>query len=144
MLQRIQSIYLALAILISGLFSFWFPFWTDQNQKQLSLVSMFQSEDILIMIIPIVFIISALISALTLFSYKNRKKQIIYNRLNIVLNFLLLGIIVYHLLMLPGEAVASEKGIGSFIPIVVIVLLAMANKGIIKDEKLVKSVDRLR
>ena len=58
--------------------------------------------------------------------------------------FLLLGIIVYHLLMLPGEAVASEKGIGSFIPIIVIVLLAMANKGIIKDEKLVKSVDRLR
>ena len=105
---------------------------------------MFQSGDLLSMVIPILFILSGLISVLTLISFKNRSKQIIYNRLNIVLNFLLLGIIVYHLLMLPGGDIASEKGIGSFIPLVVVVLLALANKGIIKDEKLVKSVDRLR
>jgi hypothetical protein len=38
----------------------------------------------------------------------------------------------------------SEKGIGIFLPICVIVLLVMANKAIKKDEDLVKSVDRLR
>ena len=73
-----------------------------------------------------------------------RSRQIIYNRLNIVINFLLLGIVVYHLLMLSGEANVSEKGIGAIIPLVVIVLLALANKAIIKDDKLVKSVERLR
>ncbi len=81
---------------------------------------------------------------LTLLSYKTRTKQIVYNRLNIVINFLLLGIIVYHLLKLPGGTVVSEKGIGVFIPLLVIVFLALANKAIIKDDKLVKSVDRLR
>jgi hypothetical protein len=47
-------------------------------------------------------------------------------------------------LTVSGEASVSEKGIGMFIPIIVIVLLALANKAIKKDEDLVKSVDRLR
>jgi hypothetical protein len=56
----------------------------------------------------------------------------------------LLGIVVYGLLNLPGENQFSEKGIGVFIPIAVIVFLVLANKAILRDEKLVKSVDRLR
>ena len=51
---------------------------------------------------------------------------------------------MYHLLSLPGETVVSEKGIGVFIPLLVVVFLVLSNKAIIKDEKLVKSVDRLR
>lgn len=47
-------------------------------------------------------------------------------------------------LNLSGETSVSEKGIGIFIPLVVIVFLVMANKAIKKDEALVKSVDRLR
>ena len=94
--------------------------------------------------IPILFILSAIGSLVAVFLYKNRTRQIIINRINIVINFLLLGIIVYHLLNLPGEIDISEKGIGVFIPLLVIVFLALANKAILKDEKLVKSVDRLR
>ena len=76
--------------------------------------------------------------------FRQRMKQVLCNRFNIAINFLLLGIIVYGLLSLPGENQFSEKGIGVFIPIVVVVLLALANKAILRDEKLVKSVDRLR
>ncbi|MDB4192329.1 DUF4293 domain-containing protein, partial [Flavobacteriaceae bacterium] len=46
-------------------------------------------------------------------------------------------------LNISGE-VSSEKGIGMFIPSVVILFAVMANKAIKKDENLVKSVDRLR
>jgi hypothetical protein len=52
--------------------------------------------------------------------------------------------LLYYLLNLSGEIVVSEKGIGSFIPVLNIVLLALANKAIQKDEALVKSIDRLR
>jgi uncharacterized membrane protein YiaA len=76
--------------------------------------------------------------------FRQRLKQVLCNRINIAINFLLLGIIVYGLLSLPGENQFSEKGIGVFIPIAVIVFVAMANKAILRDEKLVKSVDRLR
>jgi len=144
MLQRIQTVYLLIAILLAGLVAFLVPFWADSNDELVYLNSMLQTGEIFFMIIPAVFMVSALIAVLTLISFKNRTKQIIYNRVNIVINFLLLGIVVYHQLNLPGETMVSEKGIGVFIPLLVIVFLALANKAIIKDDKLVKSVDRLR
>ena len=144
MIQRIQSIYLIIAILLSWLVAFLVPFWVDQNSVVVYLKSLFQDNDIVYLMVPILFIGSGIVSSLSLLSYKNRTRQIINNRLNIVLNFFLLGIIVYHLLNLPGETLVSEKGIGVFIPLLVIVFLVLSNKAIIKDEKLVKSVDRLR
>ena len=59
-------------------------------------------------------------------------------------NLFLLGLLIYLSLILPGEAAVSEKGIGMFFPVIVILLLVLANKAIKKDEDLVKSVDRLR
>ena len=144
MLQRIQTVYLLIAILLAGLVAFLVPFWADSNDELVYLNSMLQTGEIFFMIIPAVFMVSALMAVLTLISFKNRTKQIIYNRVNIVINFLLLGIVVYHQLNLPGETLVSEKGIGVFIPLLVIVFLALANKAIIKDDKLLKSVDRLR
>ena len=66
------------------------------------------------------------------------------NRLNILTNLFLLGVLLYYLLSLPGETVVAEKGIGVFLPIVVVLLLVLANNALHKDENLVKSVDRLR
>ncbi|MCA0930972.1 DUF4293 domain-containing protein [Lutimonas saemankumensis] len=144
MLQRIQTVYLLLAVLLSGGLAFFLPFWNESVGVPVKLADMLNGEDNLLRIVPFLFMVSGILSLVTLFLFKNRTRQIIYNRLNIVINFLLLGIVVYHLLMLSGEANVSEKGIGAIIPLVVIVLLALANKAIIKDDKLVKSVDRLR
>ena len=85
-----------------------------------------------------------LIQVISIFSFKNRKSQFILGRLNIILNFILLGVFVYQSLNLSGETDVSEKGIGMILPIFSIVFLALANKAIKKDEDLVKSVDRLR
>ena len=144
MLQRIQTVYLITSALLSGVVAFLVPFWNDINGEKILLAKLLQSDTAIYRAVPILFMVSAIISAAVIFLYKNRTKQITGNRLNIVINFLLLGIIVYRLLILPGEIDISEKGIGVFMPLMVIVLLALANKAIIKDEKLVKSVDRLR
>ena len=144
MLQRIQTLYLLIAILLAGPVAFLVPFWVGSGDELVDLNSLLKTGELSLRVIPAAFMVSALIALLTLFSFKNRTRQIIYNRLNIVINFLLLGIVVYHQLNLPGGTVVSEKGIGVFIPLLVIVFLALANKAIIKDDKLVKSVDRLR
>ena len=144
MLQRVQTIYLIIALFLSTLLAARVPFWEDGQGSALYLMDLFNSESIVYKGIPILFIISALFSLVAIILFKQRIKQIICNRLNIAINFLLLGIIVYGLLSLPGENQFSEKGIGVFVPIAVIVFLALANKAILKDEKLVKSVDRLR
>lgn len=90
------------------------------------------------------FMGSVALSLISIFRYKDRKSQFVLGRLNIILNFILLGLFVYQSLSLSGETEVSEKGIGILLPILSIVFLVLANKAIKKDEDLVKSVDRLR
>lgn len=144
MLQRIQTIYLFIAVVLSGAIIYLLPLWINNNGEAFYLDNLIQSEDWKMISMVVAFGLSSFLSLISIFLYKNRKQQIGLNRFNIVVNFYLLGIIVYHLLILPGESEISEKGIGLFIPVLVIVFLALANKSILKDEKLVKSVDRLR
>ncbi|MFC2110413.1 DUF4293 domain-containing protein [Bacteroidota bacterium] len=144
MIQRVQTIYLILATLISGGLVFLINFWTLEETKVIGLLESIYHERILIKSIGISFIISALLSLYTIFNFKNRKKQFVLGRINILINFYLLGVLLTQSLNLSGEMKISEKGIGIYLPIIVIILLVMANKAIKKDEDLVKSVDRLR
>ena len=144
MLQRIQSVYLFISAILSSVIIYMVPLWKDNGGKEIFEMDLLYSDDLKLVSIAVTFIVSGILSFISIFMFKNRTRQIGLNRFNIVINFYLLGIIVYYLLMLPGESQISEKGIGVFIPIFVVVLLALANKSILKDEKLVKSVDRLR
>ncbi len=136
MLQRIQTIYLILAAGVSAGLIFVFPLW---ETKEGFIVYAF--EEVLYLSL---FLGSAILSLIAIFMFKKRKLQFVLGRLNIILNFFLLGFFVYQSLNVSGETTVSEKGIGMFLPIISIVFLALANKAIKKDEDLVKSVDRLR
>lgn len=136
MLQRIQTVYLLIAAILSGGLIFVFHLWTTAND-----VPVYAKDDIVYLAM---FLGSAALSLFSIFNYKNRKFQFVLGRLNIILNFILLGLFVYLLLNTSGESQISEKGVGIFIPIFSIVFLVLANKAIKKDEDLVKSVDRLR
>lgn len=144
MIQRIQTIYLLFAAIVSGGLTFVFSLWTNVEKILFFAIDAFTSNDLLIKFIPILFVVSALLSIITIFLFKNRKLQFVLGRLNILTNLFLLGLLIYQSLNLSGETVVSEKGIGLVLPIIVIFLLAIANKAIKKDEDLVKSVDRLR
>ncbi len=136
MLQRIQSIYLFIAVIASGVLPLFLPLYTLDNGVTVSFM-----DNIAYVLL---FIFSATLSIIGIFTYKKRKNQFVLGRLNIILNLILLGLFVYHSLSLSGEGAPSEKGIGMFLPIFSIVFLVLANKAIKKDEDLVKSVDRLR
>ena len=137
MIQRIQTIYLFLAFVVTGILPFFIPLWTMNNGTDF----LFMQDQIYV----ILFGLSTTLTLLSIVSYKKRQNQFVIGRLNIILNLILLGLFVYRSLNLSGETLAvSEKGIGMFLPVVAIVLLVLANKAIKKDEDLVKSVDRLR
>lgn len=136
MLQRIQTIYLFVAFIASGILPFVFPLWTIESGENYYFVSNLAYVAL--------FGLSTTLSIVSIFTYKKRKKQFVMGRLNIILNLILLGLFVYQSLNVSGETIVSEKGIGIFLPIVSIVFLSLANKAIKKDEDLVKSVDRLR
>lgn len=92
----------------------------------------------------ILSLVTILVVVFNIFRYNNRKMQFVQNRIAILLNFILLGLMLYRVLNLSGGDNSPEKGIELYVPLLSIVLLALANKGIKKDEELVKSVDRLR
>ena len=136
MIQRIQTLYLFLAAVISAGLIFVFHLWTNNEG-----VKIYALDNYLYLGL---FLGSALLSLISIFRFSNRKSQFVLGRLNIILNFILLGIFVYQSLNLSGEINVSEKGIGVLLPIISIVFLVLANRAIKKDEDLVKSVDRLR
>ena len=136
MIQRIQTIYLFLAFLVTLVVPYVFPLWITADAKDFY----FMQNPVYVAL----FGLSTTLSLVSIFSFKKRQNQFVMGRLNIILNLLLLVLFVYRLLTVSGETTVSEKGIGMFLPIVAIVLLVLANKAIKKDEDLVKSVDRLR
>jgi hypothetical protein len=137
MIQRIQTLYLFLAFVVTGILPFLFPLWNMSDGKDY----FFMQNQFYIILLGL----STTLSLVSLVSYKKRQNQFVMGRLNMILNLILLGLFVYRSLNISGETVlVSEKGIGMFLPIIAIVLLVLANKAIKKDEDLVKSVDRLR
>ena len=136
MLQRIQTLYLLASGLSMATLYLWFPLVQDAAGN-----AVIERDE------PFVFgliFISIGLTIISILTFKKRQMQFVLNRLNIISNFVLLGVFVYRSLTLSGETLVSEKGIGVLLPIISIVLLAMANRAIKKDEDLVKSVDRLR
>lgn len=129
MLQRIQTIWTLLAVLAAV-----FLFITGQDA--------IISDSIPVLNIGCIVLV--IIGALSIFSFKNRKRQILLNTISIIINALLIGVLAYWLLNLSGGIQFPEKGIEPVFPLIAVICLLIANVYIRKDERLVKSVDRLR
>jgi len=144
MIQRIQSVYLLIATLLSGGLIFLLNLWVNEQKTKFFVMDSFTSESTLLKVMSVLFFVSAAITFIAIFKFKNRQLQFVLGRLSILTNFIIIGIIVYFTQNLSGEINVSEKGIGLLIPILTIVFVVISNKAIKKDEELVKSVDRLR
>ncbi len=136
MLQRIQTVYLLLVLVFSCVLPNFLQLGVQKDGNAL-----FFTDNFLYMGL---FVASGLLALLSIFSFKKRQNQFVLGRLNMILNLILLGLLVFNSLKLSGESQVSVKGIGIILPILSIVFLVLANKAIKKDEDLVKSVDRLR
>lgn len=129
MLQRIQTVWMFLAVLAPV-----FLFITAQDVEALEGFP----------IVDILCVVLILLGGLGIFSFKNRKRQILLNTISIMINALLIGVLVYWLLNLSGGIDFPEKGIEPIFPLIAVISLLIANGFIRRDERLVKSVDRLR
>ena len=129
MLQRIQTVWIFLAVLGAVFLNI-----TAQDFDVLGAY----------LTINVSTVILILFGVSSIFSFRNRKRQILLNNISIIINALLIGLLAYWLLNLSGGISIPEKGIEPVFPFLSIVCLLLANMYIRKDEKLVKSVDRLR
>ena len=129
MIQRIQTIFLLIVVIAQVVLHF-----------QSLDVELFGSSYVVIAL----SLVSFLLAIISIFSYKKRERQILLNNINIFINALLTGLLIYWLLNLSGGIDFPEKGIELAFPLISLFCLFMANIFIRKDEKLVKSVDRIR
>lgn len=129
MLQRIQTVWVLLAVLGAV-----FLFFTAQDAELFPGVPL----------VTILCVLLVILGGLSIFSYNNRNRQIMLNTISIGINALLIGLLGYWLLKLSGGIDFPEKGIEPIFPLLSVICLFLANVFTKRDEKLVKSVDRLR
>jgi len=157
MIQRIQSLFLAIAA-VAAILMFFFPiadFYSETlgNYKLLATGLKCMDPDPKVhatfwFAIPmLVFVLGSIgLSLATIFLYKNRPMQIKLLAFNILITIVL----VVTILMFYMNSVEKLTGIapayefGAFCPLINLLFLILANRYIRKDENLVRSSDRLR
>lgn len=163
MIQRIQSLFLFLAmLLVAGLFVGPITQFNIREVPVMMEITGFSGEGSIYNSIagsywfPLFTVMTiALIAllAITLFSYKNRPRQIRYCAIAFFLNIVLLGLIflgpdvmaskIEPALRDNASRIVSYRW-PSFLPFISLVLINLASRFIKKDEALVRSADRLR
>jgi hypothetical protein len=149
MIQRIQSIWLFLAFIASGLM-FFFPVLILDAQNSL-FVQNFDSISIskidnFVKGGYILAGLTALVSGLSLaniFFYRNRHLQMRICLFNSILVFFLLGFIAYFSFS-SVQTPVQTFALSSLLPIIVLIFTFIARYSIKKDEELIKSVERIR
>lgn len=139
MIQRIQTLFLLLSALCAA-FTYKFSFYSgnkiDKDAKQV-FEKLFASSNFILLITTAILVASCLY---LIFIYKTRKQQM-------WLTLAAAGLSIINLIIYYMETKKFESGtysLTAILSLAIPVLLGLAARGIWKDEKLVKSVDRLR
>ena len=151
MIQRIQSLYLLVAIVLQSLSLVlnWSTYLLEDSYYTLTgLSSSFEAINAM----PLVFgiTVSIILLIVVLLQYKNRARQMQLANIAIIQLLLVMGLfswIHYNLINsikadFPGMEIGY--GVAVIFPLVSILLVWMAKKAVKKDDDLVRSADRLR
>jgi hypothetical protein len=158
MIQRIQSLYLLGVALLHTLL-FYFPIWQG---KVAEAGNVEQSVEVMVhktIILPdgastsntTLLILNLVLAAgafATIFLYKRRILQLKLSRLLVLISCVFIGLLFYTAEqakpLLKGVNYTSSYEAGTYLPLAALLLLFLAGQAILRDERLVRSADRLR
>lgn len=139
MIQRLQTVWLFLSSVFAFM-TYKFPFYSGNvvsKNNQMELKKFIASFDVLTLVITALLGVGCFI---IIFLYKNRRLQL---RLTISMLILsVLNVVVYFSRL--GKFINGDLSFSAIFALAIPVFLFLAARGIWKDEKLVKSLDRLR
>ena len=133
MIQRIQSLILLLSALCSLVIVFYFPVLHVRIYNSDNYI--FLTEQLYYARLCIFFSVG--LNLFSIFQFKNRNRQIIINQISKLFISIAFIIVIFH----KGEL---NFTIGLFLFIIPYSLIILANYLIRKDERLVRSADRIR
>ncbi|HHH54750.1 MAG TPA: DUF4293 family protein [Bacteroidetes bacterium] len=145
MIQRIQTVFLLLAA-IAFFLLFQFPFATSDIATSGFLADKdFDIYDNIVLII--LTALGGILALIAIFLYKNRPLQVRLTYLSIIAGILLVVVAVVLFYNEASKILQKSKindGVGLFLPVLAFILGFLAARFIKKDEKIVRSADRLR
>jgi hypothetical protein len=158
MIQRIQTLYLAFAfIAIALIFAFPLAQFFSENGAFIfsvkGLKNMVPGEPNAfnpMVFLPLIIVVIglALLNLFTIFQFKNRSFQIKLTNIGVLAGIaLIMGIFFLYIPMIEKKiniVPDYSKAFGIYLPLVALVFMVMANRAIKRDEKLIRSADRLR
>jgi len=155
MVQRIQSLYLFLTTLLSLLFlngSFLSFINKTGTVIKITFTSMVKSSEgqgieLINKLLPlsIIILLIPILSLVTIFVFKKRNIQLLLSK---ILIGLVTGLILvsgyYSYIIITDYSGEIVPGVKMALPLIMLILSILAFRGIRKDDRLVKSYDRLR
>ena len=127
MIQRVQSLFLFFSAIINLVILFYAPIFTEEKIRMIDL----QYPSLLLLL-------STLLALFAIFQFKNRLRQLM------IVNLSRLSIAISFFLLIIFKEEGNQLYYGSFLLILPYIILLISSYFIKKDEKLVRSADRIR
>ena len=151
MLQRIQTIYLILALVLTVV-CLAMPVGTFDNSTTMEgstlLLNLWKATpagvDYGVWPLFAVLLPTCPICVFAIFAYKSRKVQMKLCLLNVLLILVWISFFVFFAYIEPGNESAFHPSVYAFFPVISLVLYLLARRGIKHDEKLIRDMDRIR
>ncbi|MDD2564689.1 MAG: DUF4293 domain-containing protein [Salinivirgaceae bacterium] len=146
MIQRIQTIFLLIALILGVVLCF-IPAATISLVSTEMTLTIFGLNTAPQWYLILLYSPGLLIIAVQIFMFKNRIKQIKMGRMGILIWFLWVGLfslITWFVFLENIQYQNINFEYGAIFPLVIVFLIRMANRAIKKDENLVRSIDRIR
>ena len=156
MIQRKQTLFLLVAV-IASLLCFFMPIGVILPKGMGGVVSLynlgFVDDNGTITVsgtcLPlfILLAVSTALSLVTIFLYKNRKLQLSLCATNLLFSVLLYidyALLFFGMVTVPEVEGNVEVKFAACLPLIAIIMVVLARKGVADDEKLVRAADRIR
>lgn len=145
MIQRIQTVYLLLAA-AAGVATWFFNLWRAKLVN--NTYQYFSGQSNYLYFVAIMIIVA--LAVVCIFLFKKRPLQLRLTILNLILALGVIALQYWRIQVLQQHLEAVNMLADStylpaaFLPVLIVILLFLAARGIYKDERLVRSLDRLR
>lgn len=154
MIQRVQSLYL-LGAIAAAVLMFFFPvarFFTPEGSYEFFLtgIKFISGDTEKVQMIPVlmlaVLIIVAVLLMISVFLFRNRVKQMRVVAIAFLFNAFLIGGIFFFADSFGKDhhTTPNYQNLGTIMPIIILIMLLLANKAIRKDEMKMRKSQRIR
>ncbi|MDG1719477.1 MAG: DUF4293 family protein [Flavobacteriales bacterium] len=130
MIQRVQSLFLFFAVLLNTVILFYAPMFISSEEKKIIMKDLQYPS--------LMLVLSTLLALFAIFQFKNRIRQLM------IVNLSRLCIAISFLIFILFKEDENQLYYGSFLLILPYIILFFSAYFIKKDEKLVRSADRIR